>query len=180
MAHSKRFLAPHAETHFLDIQRAAGLLAIVPTTTVNRYKGLYSADRWDRLADSFVNTHHSLYGLPQRPLIHIALSAGLSSLKTPTCHSSIASSSSSTASHSSSLCPICSTELNELARHVPYAHHARSSVDPDPVMLPNGRIYGRERLELLASKLNLQAGIVRDPTTGEEVEASSLRKVYVM
>jgi len=63
MTHSKRFLAPHAETHFLDIQRAAGLLAIVPTTTVNRYKGLYSADRWDRLADAFVNTHHSLYGL---------------------------------------------------------------------------------------------------------------------
>jgi hypothetical protein len=35
-------------------------------------------------------------------------------------------------------------------------------------------------LELLASKLNLPAGIIRDPTTGEEVEASKLRKVYIM
>jgi macrophage erythroblast attacher len=53
-------------------------------------------------------------------------------------------------------------------------------VEPDPVILPNGRIYGRERLELLASKLNLPAGKMRDPTTGEELDASMLRKVYIM
>ena len=141
---------------------------------------LYSNDRWDYLATSFVNTHHSLYGLPQRPLIHIALSAGLSSLKTPSCHSSIASSSTNMASTTTSLCPICSTELNDLAKNVPYAHHARSSVEPDPVILPNGRVYGRERLELLASKLNLPAGTVRDPTTGDVIEVSQLRKVYIM
>jgi macrophage erythroblast attacher len=79
-----------------------------------------------------------------------------------------------------SLCPICSTELNDLARHVPYAHHARSSVEPDPVILPNGRIYGRERLELLARKLDLPENIIRDPTTGEEMEKSKMRKVYIM
>ncbi|KAF8244717.1 hypothetical protein K440DRAFT_4421 [Wilcoxina mikolae CBS 423.85] len=180
LAHSKKYLAPHAETHFKDIQRAAGLLTVFPSTAVARYKTLFSPERWEILANSFVNTHHNLYGLPQRPSIHIALSAGLSSLKTPSCHSSIASSSSNTASTTTSLCPICSTELNNLARHVPYAHHARSSVEPDPVILPNGRIYGRERLDLLASKLNLPAGKVRDPTTGEELEASMLRKVYIM
>ncbi|KAA8915080.1 CTLH/CRA C-terminal to lish motif domain-containing protein [Sphaerosporella brunnea] len=180
MAHSKRFLAPHAETHFADIQKAAGLLAMVPETSVGRYKELYSPSRWEYLADTFVNTHHTLYGLPQRPLIHIALSAGMSSLKTPSCHSAVASSSSNTASMANSLCPICSKELNELAKNVPYAHHARSSVEPDPVMMPNGRIYGRERLEVLARKLGLPKGMVRDPTTGEDVEEKRLRKVYIM
>jgi len=180
MAHSKKFLTPHSDAHFSDIQRAAGLLAMLPTTQCKRYKELYSPARWEYLANSFVSTHHSLYGLPSRPLIHIALSAGLSSLKTPSCHSSIASSSTNTASSTTSLCPICSTELNDLARNVPYAHHGRSSVEPDPVVLPNGRIYGRERLELLASKLNLPAGILRDPTTGEEVEHDQVRKVYIM
>lgn len=47
-------------------------------------------------------------------------------------------------------------------------------------MLPNGRIYGREVIELLASKLDLKAGWIRDPTTGEEYPADSMRKVYIM
>jgi hypothetical protein len=38
MAHSKKFLAPHAEAHFKDIQKAAGLLAMVPSTNVERYQ----------------------------------------------------------------------------------------------------------------------------------------------
>jgi len=53
-------------------------------------------------------------------------------------------------------------------------------VEPDPVILPNGRIYGSERLDLLARKLKLPEGIVRDPTTGEELEKSMWRKVYIM
>lgn len=141
---------------------------------------MYSEDRWERLSAAFVNIHHHLYGLPSRPLIHIALSAGLSSLKTPSCHSSVNSSSSNTTNSATILCPVCSPELNDLARKVPYAHHGRSSVESDPVMLPSGRIYGRERLELLASKLNLPGGMLRDPYTGEDVEYGKLRKVYIM
>lgn len=47
-------------------------------------------------------------------------------------------------------------------------------------MLPNGRVYGRERIELLASKLNLKAGWIRDPTTGEDFMANEMQKVYIM
>lgn len=141
---------------------------------------MYSAGRWEFLATTFVNTHHSLYGLPSRPLLHIALSAGLSALKTPSCHSPVTSSSSNTASSTTSLCPICSTELNDLARNVPYAHHVRSSVEPDPVVLPNGRIYGRQRLEDLAVKLGLPQGKIRDPTTGDEWDYSTVRNVFIM
>lgn len=89
------------------------------------------------------------------------------------------SSSSNTASSTTSLCPICSTELNELARGVPYAHHVRSSVEPDPVVLPNGRIYGRERLREASMKGGVRPGWVRDPTTGDEFEEGEVRKVYI-
>jgi macrophage erythroblast attacher len=53
-------------------------------------------------------------------------------------------------------------------------------VEPDPVVLPNGRIYGRERLEELASKLGLPEEKIRDPTTGEEWDRSTVRKVFIM
>ena len=37
-AHSKKFLAPHWDTHLNDIQRASGLLANPPNTPEPRYK----------------------------------------------------------------------------------------------------------------------------------------------
>jgi macrophage erythroblast attacher len=53
--------------------------------------------------------------------------------------------------------------LNQLARRVPFAHHTKSNVEHDPVVLPNGRIYGRERLLRLNEKLGTESGFVRDP-----------------
>lgn len=78
----------------------------------------------------------------------------------------------------SSVCPICSTELNELARNLPYAHHTKSHVENDPVMLPNCRVYGRERLFLPHARIGLEPGQVRDPTTSEIFRAGELRKVF--
>lgn len=81
------------------------------------------------------------------------------------------------------MCPICSTELNELARKVPYAHHTKSTVEADPVVLPNGRVYGRERLMKWQSKAGedgLAEGCIRDPTRPDEVyRVEELRKIYV-
>jgi len=62
---------------------------------------------------------------------------------------------------------------------VPYAHHSSSSVENDPVLLPNGRIYGLKRLEDLSSKLGLPAGRLRDPTTGEDWDEALCRKVFI-
>jgi macrophage erythroblast attacher len=121
-----------------------------------------------------------MYSLPPRPLLHIALSAGLSALKTPACHS--ASTPSSTNS-TTTVCPICSTELNELARNVPYALHTKSIVEDGPVVLPNGRIYGSERLKVFNEKIGTEEGWVRDPVgglSGEKWKDSEVRKVYVM
>jgi macrophage erythroblast attacher len=140
---------------------------------------MYSQFRWDYLASLFVKTHHELFSLPSRPLLHIALSAGLSALKTPSCHSQYASSSSNASSSTTSVCPICSTELNDLARNVPYAHHTKSYVENDPIVLPNGRIYGRDRLLQMSAKVGLPDGQVKDPTTQEVFDASMIRKVYI-
>lgn len=143
------------------------------------FQTMYSESRWDFLAKLFVRTHHELFSLPTRPLLHIALSAGLSALKTPSCHSKYASSSSNASSSTTSVCPICSTELNELARSLPYAHHTKSNVENDPVVLRNGRVYGRERLLQLSMKIGLEEGYVKDPTTSEIFETSEIRKVYI-
>lgn len=78
------------------------------------------------------------------------------------------------------MCPICSTELNELARNVPYAHHTKSYVESDPVVLPNGRIYGRERLMKFQEKVGTEDGKIRDPTVATEVfDEGSIKKVFI-
>lgn len=140
---------------------------------------MYSQSRWDSLAELFVKTHHELFSLPPRPLLHIALSAGLSALKTPSCHSKYASSTANASSSTTSVCPICSTELNELSRNLPYAHHTKSNVENDPVVLPNGRLYGRDRLFELSAKVGVAEGLVKDPTTLELFGYSDIRKVYI-
>ncbi|KAL2859755.1 protein fyv10 [Aspergillus pseudodeflectus] len=181
MAHAKKYLSPYIETQSTEIHRAAGMLAFPPDTKAEPYKSMYAAERWTYLSDLFIRTHHELLSLPSRPLIHIALSAGLSALKTPSCHSAYTSSSSNPHSTTTSVCPICSTELNELARNLPYAHHTKSFVESDPIVLPNGRIYGLHRLLDMSKKVgSLEAGKVKDPTTGEIFDESDMKKVYIM
>ncbi|GMF79590.1 unnamed protein product [Aspergillus oryzae] len=102
-------------------------------------------------------------------------------LKTPSCHSAYTSSSSNSLSTTTSVCPICSTELHELARNMPYAHHTKSYVESDPIVLPNGRIYGQQRLLEMSKKVGcVEVGKVKDPTTGEVFEENELKKVYIM
>ncbi|GAB7347791.1 hypothetical protein MBLNU459_g5332t1 [Dothideomycetes sp. NU459] len=176
--HARKHLGAHQETDYG--LRAGGLLAYPSTTLTEPYRTMYASGRWEYLAQLFIKTHHEIFSLPPRPLLHIALSAGLSALKTPACHSAYASSSSNGSSSTTSVCPICSTELNELARNVPYAHHSKSYVENDPVVLPNGRIYGRERLWSLNEKIGTPEGKVRDPTDlNQEYDVGRIKKVYI-
>ncbi|BDD61969.1 GID complex subunit containing RING finger motif [Monascus purpureus] len=180
MVHAKKYLTPYAETQSTEIHRAAGLLAFPGDTKAEPYKSMYSPDRWTYLSDLFVRTHNELLSLPSRPLLHIALSAGLSALKTPSCHSAYTSSSSNSFSTTTSVCPICSTELNELARNMPYANHTRSYVESDPIVLPNGRIYGQQRLLEISKVCSAETNKVKDPTTGEVFDQSEMKKVFIM
>lgn len=179
--HAKKYLTPYLETQAAEIHRAAGLLAFPPDTPAEPFKSMYSSERWNYLSDLFIRTHHELLSLPSRPLLQIALSAGLSALKTPSCHSAYTSTSSNSLSTTTSVCPICSPELNELARSLPCAHHTKSNVGNDPIVLPNGRIYGKERLLQMSRKLgSVESGKVKDPTTGEVFLESEMKKVYIM
>lgn len=182
IAHAKKFITPYNHTFPNEVQRVAGLLAYRSHTTLEPYASWYSQEKWKDLAGLFVKTHNSLLGLPAFPLLHTALTSGLSALKTPACHSNTATSS-STPNHNTSVttsvCPICSTELNELARYVPYAHHTKSHVEHDLLLLPNNRVYGKARLEEYAAKAGLTHGDVKDLVTGDIYPWNSLKKVFI-
>lgn len=176
IVHARKHLAGGQDTEFG--LRAGGLLAHPPDTLVEPYRMMYSAERYIHLARQFVKTHHELFSLPSQPLLHIALSAGLSALKTPSCHSEYALQ--ANANTGAPVCPICSTELNELARNVPYAHHTKSYMEDDPVVLPNGRVFGRDRLKRLNEKLGTNPGKIKDPTDMDtEWDERELKKVYI-
>jgi macrophage erythroblast attacher len=212
--HAKKYITPFNDTYPVEVSNMAGLLAYRPDTELEPYASLYSASRWQRLADIFVEAHLKLLSLPMTPLLHIALSSGLSALKTPACHSrqsqadvydqlfsgiqeettprkkpapSPSQTSSylhphhhGTASLTTRVCPICSTELNALARNVRYAHHGKSHLlEHDLMLLPNGRVYGKARLDEYAAKSGLPVDQVKDLTTGEVYSSDQLRKVFV-
>lgn len=63
---------------------------------------------------------------------------------------------------------------------MPYANHTKSYVESDPIVLPNGRVYGQERLLELSKKVGcVEVGKVKDPTTGEVFEESEMKRVYI-
>ncbi|KAH7002014.1 CTLH/CRA C-terminal to lish motif domain-containing protein [Ilyonectria destructans] len=190
ITHAKKHLIPFRAAFPREVQQACGLLAFPPSSPASAaYADLYKPSRWTDLADLFTTTHNNLLALPAVPLLHVALSSGLSALKTPACHAHSSSSDSASASSDPAaavastlghgVCPICSTELNELARNVPYAHHTKSHVEHDLRLLPNGCVYGKDRLELQAKKGGLSADQVKDLRTGEVFTADSLKKVFI-
>ncbi|KAJ8065111.1 hypothetical protein OCU04_005824 [Sclerotinia nivalis] len=181
IAHAKKYLLPLRESYPKEVQQACGLLAFPPGTRASGYGELYSPTRWTDLAALFTETHNTLLSLPSVPLLHIALSAGLSALKTPTCHSSHISSISpaSTTANTTSVCPICSIELNDLARNMPYAQHTKSHVESDLVLLPSGYVYGEHILQEHGRKMGLGEGIYKDLRTGDVYRKEETKKVYI-
>ncbi|KAF7558698.1 hypothetical protein G7046_g5456 [Stylonectria norvegica] len=183
IAHAKKHLIPYRATFPRRVKQACGLLAFPPNSPASlTYADLYKPSRWAELAELFTTTHNELLALPSVPLLHVALSSGLSALKTPACHSSTShqydSASATTLGHG--VCPICSTELNELARNVPYAHHTKSHVEHDLRLLPNGNVYGKDRLEKQAKKAGLTPDErIRDLRTGDEFPVDTLKRVYI-
>jgi macrophage erythroblast attacher len=220
IAHAKKWLIPFRAQYPKEVQQACGLLAMPPTASnAACYANVYKP-RWQELADLFTTTHNQLLSLPSVPLLHIALSSGLSALKTPACHAhqqqqekqeqekkattapgkgAVAGGSSGNDDDTDGatittsgpgapivhdtlgqgLCPICSTELNDLARYVPYAHHTKSHVQPDLVMLPSRKARSRQLLLDEAKKAGLEPDMVRDPVTQSLCHVDELKKVYI-
>ncbi|KAK9442591.1 negative regulation of gluconeogenesis, partial [Metarhizium majus ARSEF 297] len=180
ITHAKKYLIPYWKTYPKEVSQACGLLAFPPGGhSSSAYSNFYKPSRWSELADLFTKAHNNLLALPSVPLLHVALSSGLSALKTPACHSSASHQGEGTSTLGHGVCPICSTELNELARNVPYAHHTKSHVEHDLMLLPNGRVYGSQRLQDQAKKAGLPPTLVKDIQTGEVFAAEGLKKVYI-
>ncbi|TVY51227.1 Protein FYV10 [Lachnellula cervina] len=169
ITHAKKYLLPFKDSFPGEIQQVYGLLAFPPGVGPDPYAR-------QSLVRSF-KPFHAYTQLPTLsppvPLLHIALSAGLSALKTPSCHSLHAPSS------TTSICPICSTELNDLARPLPYAHHTKSHVESDLKLLPNGCAYGKRKLEEYARKAGLDAGWYKDLRSGEVYRCEEATTVYI-
>lgn len=114
----------------------------------NNLKRLYDLSRWPTLTQSFRLAIYTLNTLPTEPLLHLALYAGLASLKLPTCYD-----------HPDTKnvdCPVCDKALGKLAEEVPFSHHVNSTIvcrisgkimdeDNMPLAFPEtGNVYSRE------------------------------------
>ncbi|KAF7972879.1 hypothetical protein HWV62_16666 [Athelia sp. TMB] len=85
IAYSRRYLVQWQDTHLAEIKTASGLLAFKPGTRCGPYKRLYDPARWPALVASFRRAAYALHALPSEPLLHLALYAGLASLRLPAC-----------------------------------------------------------------------------------------------
>ena len=159
----------------------------MPTHFQADEQSLYSPSRWSMLATLFLSTHQEIYNIPAVSPFEVALSAGLSALKTSTCYASPRHQSKT----SINTCPICSAELNSLAEGVPFAHAVRSHLvdaltgepmegENEPIVLPNGQVYGSKSLYAWAEKNGVAKDIVVDPLTTASFLVKSVRKAYVL
>lgn len=151
--YSRKHLAAWSSTHMSQIRQAVVLLAFGPDTSCPPYivsgctpccrigltrlfrQKYFDASRWDQLAISFRYTLQSMHSLAPISMLALSLHTGLAALKSPLC---FAASGAIGKNHD---CPICSSNLGELAQMdcVPWAHHENSlsaSLPPSGCKLP--------------------------------------------
>lgn len=102
IAYSRKNLAAWALTHVKELQQGMTLLAFGERTGVDLYRvslsyvelgtvqlnvkqGLYDNYRWGEIRDRFRATFLDLYALPSQSLLALSLSAGLATLRLPSC-----------------------------------------------------------------------------------------------
>ncbi|KAJ3416833.1 GID complex subunit containing RING finger motif [Chytridiales sp. JEL 0842] len=175
----RKYLTPLADVHMKEIQMASGLLAFDLSTSCERYKTLFDADRWNQLIQQFRTENCTLNNLTSQPLLRTCLQAGLAALKTPMCYQP---------SNCNINCPVCSPDLfGHLAETLPNAHHLNSCLvcrisgsimneDNPPMVLPNGYVYSYKALEEIAQRNN---GVIHCPRTGTQYHISQTRKAFI-
>ncbi|KAI9639768.1 putative negative regulation of gluconeogenesis-related protein [Dioszegia hungarica] len=85
IAYSRKNLSAWAPTHMGEIQQGMTLLAFGEKTGVGSYRKLYDRSRWEAVRREFRQTFLTLYALPSQPVLSLALCAGLSALRLPSC-----------------------------------------------------------------------------------------------
>lgn len=171
------------------------------------YGDLFEEQRWADLATLFRDNLLKLNGLTLRSPLEIVLSTGLSVLKTDQCRppapatsnghqgassrgerKARAGSEKGAAGTHSQDCPVCSSDLYQLASRLPPAPRAQSRLrcritgsimdeDNRPLALPNGYIYSGQALERMAAA---EGANVTCPCTQHRYPFSECRRVFVM
>ncbi|XP_069679041.1 E3 ubiquitin-protein transferase MAEA [Periplaneta americana] len=179
--HARKFFSSFEDDQLQDVQHCMALLAFPTNTELSPYKELLDETRWERLVEQFRQENYRLFQLASQSVFTVALQAGLSALKTPQCYSNVRDSRNPS-------CPVCQDSLNELAQPLPFAHCSQSRLvcaisglplneHNQPMMLPNGYVYGEQALEQMALENN---GQVICPKTKEIYSFKKLEKVFVM
>jgi len=184
--HVRKFLAPYilespeAGGQLRELENCMALLAFPPNTQVEPYKSLFDESRWTQLIEQFRQENFKLFQLSSTSVFSVTLQSGLSALKTPQCYrrdgERVAD------------CPVCSELMNSLASSLPCAHASQSrlvcaiSGQPlnehnQPMMLPNGHVYGSLSLRQMADQ---NKGKIICPRTKKAYEWSECEKVFVM
>lgn len=159
---------------------------------------VFSEDRWRGLSRCFTEDFTKVYGLSKTYPLLVYLSAGISSLKTRSCYCNqentifesdigkqpplnLDSHSWRDLSlrgpnqyykllHKINQCPVCSPELFNLSKNLPYAQLI-TSIFENPFKLPNGNIYAFDKLlnppDKTMSEILARKGKVQDPLTQE-------------
>lgn len=180
IAYARKHFPAFTESNDLDIEQALALLAIPPETSVMPYSWLYSEERWQDIADQFECESQDLHGLCDRPQLASLIRVGLSALKTPLCGDP-----ESTTRQLN--CPVCSPPLSGLASSVPFSHHETSSLvcyisgepmdaDNPPMVLPNGFVYSRKSLDMMAAQMDNN---ITCPRSRENFKIEQARKCFI-
>lgn len=178
--HARKYFTGQEAGHLPSIQRCMALVAFPANTDVSPYKELLSNVRWDQLIEQFRAENLKLYQLSSQSAFSVVVQSGLSALKTPHCYRG--------ATGHNPDCPVCQPSLNSLASPLPYAHCSQSRLvchisgeqlneNNQPLMLPNGYVYGQKALQQMADENN---GTIVCPRTRQTFNIRDAEKVFVM
>lgn len=163
-------------TKYLDVHLPR--LTMVTTELISKPED--DSSSWDQLVSEFRQAFLEIHGKePYTPLVDL-IAAGLSALRTRKCTPTEPGIAGRHANRylRDHMCPACSVDLGELAQLVPFAHHVKSVLDPDPVRLPNNNIYGLDVLHDYSAQVGVMSPEVCDPVTLEIFNEAELKKVY--
>ncbi|XP_020284510.1 macrophage erythroblast attacher [Pseudomyrmex gracilis] len=179
--HARKYFSNYDDYQLQEIQCCMGQLAFPAHAYLSPYKDLLDENRWDKLIETFRHENYRLFQLASQSVFTVTLQAGLSALKTPRCYSA-------SIEGRNPNCPVCNEALNKLAAPLPFAHCSQSRLfcsisgkplneHNQPMMMPNGYVYGEEALDKMAQENN---GTVICPKTKEVFPYKKIEKVYVM
>lgn len=179
--HSRKYFSSFEDEQLISIQHCMALLAFPSNTKISPYKELMDEGRWQTLIEQFRQENYRLFQLASQSVFTVALQAGLSALKTPQCYTE-------NRDNRNPGCPICQDNWNQLADPLPFAHCSQSRLfchisglplneHNQPMILPNGYVYGDRALQKMAQDNN---GQIICPKTKEMFPYKKVEKVFVM